>query len=166
MIKLIAAVNSKNYIGLNNALLYQIPTDLSRFKFLTTGHTVVMGRKTWESLPDKSRPLSNRKNVVVTRDKNYNPGHKDVIVIHDLVSYLKSKLDTLQTVWIIGGAEIYGCAIPFVGEAHVSVVNDDRLGDVAFPILPRGEFICTSSTEFAPDENYPGYKHLVYVRRS
>ncbi len=168
IIKLIAAVNNSGYIGNNGKLLYSIPSDLKRFKALTQNHTVVMGRKTWESLPEKYRPLPNRHNVILSRDVNYkhNSDKPNVEVQTDLQTYLKSQQGCLKVIWIIGGSQIYQQAIKFAGEAHISLIDDDTKGDAYLPILPKGEFICTDSKCFSKTQTDPAYTYLMYVRRT
>lgn len=167
-VKLIVAVNSLGYIGNQGELLYSIPSDLNRFKQLTSSHTVLMGRKTWESLPNSVRPLPNRHNVIATRDRAFytRTNKPNVQVIHNLDQYLLSNSSALKTIWIIGGSEIYKQALKYVGEVHVSVIKDDTVGDTKFNILPKGEFICTSSQDFPAEDVHPGYTYLIYVRQS
>ncbi len=103
MIALIAAISENNCIGKNGTLPWHIPEDMKRFRELTTGHTVLMGRKTWESIPEKFRPLPNRKNIVVTRNTDY-PVPAGVILYHSFDEVLKHEKGDIM---VIGGAEIY-----------------------------------------------------------
>ena len=128
---LIWAQSSSGVIGRAGAIPWQLPEDQARFKELTMGHTVVMGRRTWESLPAKVRPLPGRHNVVLTRDPGFCPGGADVI------GSLEQALSDSQ-VWVIGGGQVYALALPLatrceVTEIDVGLPRDD--GDVIAPVL-------------------------------
>lgn len=104
-----------------------LPSDMKRFVMLTTGCSVVMGRKTWDSIPTKFRPLPNRENIVVTRNSQLvcEPGVVVVHTIYDAVQQAKS-----DNVWVIGGAEIYTMALPIVDFIHCTKVKKKFIGDV------------------------------------
>jgi dihydrofolate reductase len=128
---LIWAQSSSGVIGRAGAIPWQLPEDQARFKELTMGHTVVMGRRTWESLPAKVRPLPGRHNVVLTRDPGFRPDGADVI------GSLEQALSDSQ-VWVIGGGQVYALALPLatrceVTEIDVGLPRDD--GDVIAPVL-------------------------------
>ena len=128
---LIWAQSSSGVIGRAGAIPWQLPEDQARFKELTMGHTVVMGRRTWESLPAKVRPLPGRHNVVLTRDPGFRPDGADVI------GSLEQALSD-SPVWVIGGGEVYALALPLatrceVTEIDVGLPRDD--GDVIAPVL-------------------------------
>lgn len=113
-------------IGSGNRLPWRIPEDLARFRELTMGATVVMGRKTWESLPPRFRPLPGRRNVVVTRDPSYDaPGA-------DVVTSLADALDA-GDVWIAGGGEIYAAALPVAHALFITDVDLEVDGDTDAP---------------------------------
>ena len=135
VIKLIVAVDSNYGIGYKNELLFRVKEDLQRFRELTIGHFVVMGRKTYESLP---RPLSERINVVVTRNKDYNPKDTSVIVESDIMRIVSHYLDTGQQekdLFVIGGAEIYKQFLPFVDEIYLTMIHKEADSvDTYFPI--------------------------------
>ena len=104
MITLVVAAARNGVIGKDGAIPWRLPDDLKRFKALTLGHTVVMGRKTWDSLPDKNRPLPERRNVVVTRDAAWAaPGAQRAT--------LEKALAEEGEIFVIGGAEIYRAAL-------------------------------------------------------
>ena len=134
-IKLIVAVDSNFGIGYKNELLFRISEDLTRFKELTTGHFVVMGRKTFESLPN---PLPYRTNVVITRDKKYAVESSSVVIEHDiekLVSHYKTTGQQDKDIWVIGGAEIYKQFAPYVDEVYLTAVDKEAPQvDTYFPI--------------------------------
>ena len=126
-VALIWAQSRNGVVGYDNTLPWRIPEDLARFRELTTGGTVVMGRRTWESLPAKFRPLPGRRNVVVTRDASYDaPGA-------DVVTSLADALGTSDDVWIGGGAEIYAATMAHADVLFVTDVDLDVEGDTFAP---------------------------------
>ncbi|MDI6750965.1 MAG: dihydrofolate reductase [Pseudomonadota bacterium] len=136
MIVIIAAVAKNGVIGKENALPWRLPEDMAHFKALTLGHTVIMGRKTWESLPPKFRPLPNRRNVVVTRNVDYAaPGAE---VVHSLDEAVK--LGAGGTAFVIGGAELYAHALPLADRLELTEIDADIEGDAYFPALDRAEW--------------------------
>ena len=151
MIKLIVAVDSNYGIGYKNSLLFRIKEDLQRFRELTTGHFVVMGRKTYESLP---KPLPERINVVITRNPKYNPKDTSVIVESDIMRIVSYYLDTGQQekdLWIIGGAEIYEQFLPFADEIHMTMIHKEADNvDTHFPI----EKVLNDFQEVLSEESY------------
>ena len=123
-------------IGRDGALPWHLPEDLAHFKSLTMGGVVVMGRKTWDSLPAKFKPLPGRINIVVTR----NPATVSVPEGVHLVTSLDAALElgrglaeAEKGIWIIGGAEIYRLSLPLVDEVHLTHVHGIHEGDAAFP---------------------------------
>lgn len=106
---LIVAIGQHREIGANNDLLWHLPKDMQFFKSTTLHHAVIMGRKSWESIPDQFRPLPDRMNFVLTRDPNYRA--EGAIVIHDLKEVEKHLAVKELTAFIIGGAEIYRLAL-------------------------------------------------------
>jgi len=122
-VRLIWAQSRRGVVGRDNLLPWRIPEDLARFRALTTGGTVVMGRRTWESLPPRFRPLPGRRNVVVTRDSSYDaPGA-------DIVTSVEDALTLDDDVWIGGGAEIYAATLPVADALFVTDVDLDVEGD-------------------------------------
>ncbi|OBA86402.1 dihydrofolate reductase [Mycolicibacterium elephantis] len=131
---LIWAQSTSGVIGRDGGIPWRLPEDQARFKELTMGHTVVMGRLTWESLPAKVRPLPGRRNVVLTRRADYAAEGADVIA--DLDDAL-----TDETTWVIGGAEVYAAALPVATRCEVTEVEIDlprRDGDAVAPVLDEG----------------------------
>ena len=131
---LIWAQSASGVIGRNGAIPWRLPEDLARFKRLTMGHTVVMGRLTWQSLPAMVRPLPGRRNVVLTRHAEFMANGAEVM------SSLDDALSDDET-WVIGGAQIYRLALPIatrceVTEVEVGLVRDD--GDALAPVLDEG----------------------------
>jgi len=127
---IIAAVAKNRVIGKDNRLIWNIPEDMARFKALTAGHTVIMGRKTWESLPPRFRPLPGRRNIVVSRQDNYAaPGAE---VTDSLENSLKLAA-TAPTVFVIGGEQIYGQAMALADRLEITEVDLEPEGDAWFP---------------------------------
>lgn len=116
-------------IGKGNELLWRIPDDLKRFKALTMGHPIIMGRKTFESI---GRPLPGRTNIVVTRDPAWK--HEGVEVLHSIDEALvRAQALDQNEIFIGGGTEIYTQALPFVDKLYVTLIDDEKEGDVYFP---------------------------------
>jgi len=127
-ISLIAAIASGNRaLGKDNKLIYKIPEDLKRFKDLTKGHVVIMGRKTFESI---GYSLPNRLNIIITRDKNYS--QKGITVVHSLDEALK-QVQSDDEVFIIGGGQIYQEAIGMADKLYLTVVEGSPAADTFFP---------------------------------
>lgn len=136
MIVLIAAVAKNGVIGKDNALPWHLPEDLKHFRQLTTGHVVIMGRRTWESLPERLRPLPGRLNVVVTRNAGYQaPGAS---VVHSLDAATKvGPTDTAAPRFVIGGAELYAEALPLAQRLELTEIDIEAAGDAYFPAFDR-----------------------------
>jgi dihydrofolate reductase len=127
MIILIAAIAENNALGKDNRLLWHLPDDFRRFKQLTTGHHIIMGRKTFESFP---KPLPNRTHVVITRQKNYRP---DGCVVVDSIAKALEISPKDQDVFVIGGGEIYNLALPLADKLDVTKVHTTLDADTFFP---------------------------------
>jgi len=130
MISIIVAKSKNNVIGSNGSIPWNIPKDLKYFKELTEGNTVIMGRKTYESLPKDKKPLPNRINIVITRDINFTAN--GCIVLGSLEEAIL-KIDNRKDTFIIGGGEIYKQAINFVDKIYITEINDEYEGDTYFP---------------------------------
>lgn len=140
-IALVAAVARGGVIGRGGALPWHLPEDLRRFRELTTGHAVVMGRKTWDSLPERFRPLPGRRNVVVTRDPSWSAAGAE------RAGSLEEALRLLATeprVFVIGGAEVFARALPLADELYLTELDLEVEGDTVFPSWDRGAFVETS----------------------
>jgi dihydrofolate reductase len=156
-ISLIAALSTHTRaIGKHGKLLWHIPEDLTRFKQLTLGHTVIMGRKTWESLPESVRPLPGRTNIVVSRSSHYAaPGALSVTSLEEALA--KS---TPGEVFVIGGGELYATALPQATRLYLTLVDDPQEGDAFFP-----EYLSTFPTRMSEEQGtHPSLKYLFEVR--
>ncbi|WP_446899726.1 dihydrofolate reductase [Clostridium sp. LBM24168] len=129
MLSIIAALNQNNIIGRDNKLIWHIPGDLKRFKFITSGKTMVMGRKTFESLPGI---LPDRNHIVITRDTSYSVADKRVKIIHNINEILKYT-DSIEEVFVIGGGEIYRQLIPYCNRLYLTKIISSESGDTYFP---------------------------------
>lgn len=128
-ISIIAAIAEDRAIGKNNELLWHIPEDLKRFMEITTGHVVIMGRKTYESI---GRPLSNRTNIVVTRNSLYQAA--GCVIKPSLEEALRyARLREREEIFIIGGGEIYKQALPLTDRLYLTVVKGNYEADTFFP---------------------------------
>ena len=165
---LIAAVAKNRVIGKDNQLLWNIPEDMAHFKTLTAGHTVLMGRKTWESLPERFRPLPGRRNIVVSRQADYlAPGAEMANSLENgliLASTAKNTPSTAK-LFIIGGAEIYQQAIVLADCLEITEVDLAPEGDTWFPEISTVDWkmrqkITPSST------NGTGFSFVTWRRKS
>lgn len=128
MLSIIAAISENRALGLNNKLLYRLPNDMKRFKALTTGHTIIMGRLTYESLPKGALP--NRRNIVISRTVSELPGCEVYVSLDDALSHCNND----EEVFAIGGARIYQAALPLADRLYLTEVRDTpREADVFFP---------------------------------
>jgi dihydrofolate reductase len=133
-VALIVAMDLARGIGKNNDLMWHLPFDMKFFKEMTVGHIVVMGRKNWDSIPTRFRPLSDRVNVVLTRNKNFKA--EDCVVLHDLTEvWEKYKNEEEQIIFIIGGGQIYKQALEsdLVKEMYITHVNKLHNAETFFP---------------------------------
>ena len=134
---LIAAVARNGAIGLGNELIFREPADQKHFRDTTLGHPVVMGRKTWESLPARFRPLPGRRNIVVSRNRDFVATGAEVA--HDLDQALAIAPDAPR-LFVIGGAELYRLALPQARWLMLTEVDADLQGDTFFPAWDRTRF--------------------------
>lgn len=130
MITIIAAAGKNNELGKENDLVWHLPDDFKRFKQLTTGHHIIMGRKTFESFP---KPLPNRTHVVITRNKNYKK--EGAIVTHSMESALEIAKNDSE-IFIIGGGEIYTIGLNFATKIELTRVHSNFDVDTYFPEIP------------------------------
>ncbi len=154
---LIAAVARNGVIGVNNALPWRLPDDLRYFKALTLGHPIVMGRKTWESLPGL---LPGRTSVVITRDPAYRA--EGATVVHSLEEALAVSAET-DEIFVVGGADLYAQALPRADRLYLTEIQADYAGDARFPAFQRDAFR-EVSREVRRAESGLEYHFVVYDR--
>ena len=157
-VRLIWAQSTSGVIGRDDGIPWHVPEDLARFMTLTLGHTVVMGRRTWESLPAKVRPLPDRKNVVVTTQADYLADGATVTA--DLQQAL-----TDQDAWVIGGGQIYALSLPLATRCEVTEVDvplTRQPGDAVAPVLD-GAWVGTGG-DWQTSRSGVRYRYVSYVR--
>ena len=152
---LIAAVSRNGAIGKGNELLWHEPEDQKHFRRVTMGCPVIMGRKTWDSLPARFRPLPGRRNVVITRDAEWRADGAEAVASIDMALAL---LTGTAKAYVIGGAEIYALAMPLADELVLTEIDADLAGDVFFPAWERAAFGCIERTPHA------GYCFVTYKK--
>ena len=155
---LIAAVAKNGVIGAGNALPWRLPADLKRFRALTLGHAVIMGRKTWESI---GRPLSGRQNIVVTRQRQFEA--EGAIVAASLDDALRA-VTLPAPAYCIGGAELYALALPRATTLHWTQIDRDFSGDAHFPEFDRARWRETSRETLRAPEGFD-YAFVTLKRR-
>lgn len=143
---LIAAVGRNKELGKNGELLWHIPGDLKRFKDLTTGHPVIMGRKTWESLPEKVRPLPGRANIVITKQSGYQATGAMVVNSFEKAVEKASETEGSEEIFVIGGGEIYREALPYASKLYLTLVDAHAEADTFFPPY-ENDFECVKEED-------------------
>lgn len=162
MINIIVCIARNRAIGLNNRLLYRLRADMRRFKQLTTGHTVLMGRRTFESLPKGALP--NRRNIVLTRSSDARfPGCEVYSSLNEALSHTLPN----EEVFVIGGASVYAEALPIARRLYLTCVdNTPAQADTFFPEWNEEEWTCLSRENFPADEsNEQPYSFVLLERR-
>ncbi|WP_113661667.1 dihydrofolate reductase [Pedobacter nanyangensis] len=145
-ISIVVAVSENNAIGKDNQLLWHLPADLKHFKNITTGHTIIMGRKTYDSI---GKPLPNRRNIIITRQKNLHI--EGVEVVNSLDEALALSKDQ-EEVFIIGGAEIYKQALAVSHRIYLTRVHQEFEADAFFPELENETWKEVEKVDHLPDE--------------
>ena len=160
MIIMIAAVAENNALGKDNDLLWHLPNDFKRFKEITTGHHIIMGRKTFESFP---KPLPNRTHVIISRQKDFSK--EGCIVVQDLEKAL-AVCPKNEDVYIIGGGEIYKQFLPFADQLDITRVHNSFDADVYFPEIDLEIWQLSSETVHQKDEKHLfDYSFQTFVRK-
>ena len=160
-ITIVAAIASNNVIGQKNSLPWDIPEDLKRFKQLTSGHIILMGRKTFDSI---GRPLPNRTNIVMTKDINYQK--KGIEIVFDEREALNLIKDLNQEVFIIGGSKIYELFEPWATSLMITRVLKDFEGDAFFPDINWNDWQIESKEEFLDEKSGISCKLEEYLRKA
>ena len=155
MIGLIWAQAANAVIGRDNAIPWHVPEDMKHFRTVTSGSAVLMGRRTWESLPPRFRPLPGRRNLVLTRSASWTAEGAETV--HSLDEAL------VGDVWVIGGADVYAAALPRADVLEVTEVDLDVAGDVHAPAIDSSWRIDTDSG-WQTSEQGPRFRWLRYVR--
>jgi dihydrofolate reductase len=162
MLSLIVAVSKNNVIGKNNELIWHLPDDLKRFKELTSGHTIIMGRKTFESL---GRILPNRKHVVISKSGKLDIDDDRVEVVSNISEIDKYILDDDEH-FVIGGAAMYKIFIEKVTKMYITRINQNFEGDAYFPKFDEDDWLVIENKKGVRNEANPyDYNYITYVRK-
>lgn len=158
MYTIIAAIGKNRELGRDNKLLWSLKGDLKFFKEKTTNHTIIMGRKTFESL---GRLLPNRKHIVISSSNDF---PEEVDVYNNIESLLSHYKDTSEELFIIGGAKIYSEFIDYATKMYLTLVDGEFDADVYFPMFDESEWTKTVLSE--NEENGLKYKHVLYEKKT
>lgn len=162
MLSTIVAIANNNVIGKDNKLIWHLPEDLKRFKQITTGKNIIMGRKTFESL---GRVLPNRKHIILCNDMEMDIDNENVEILDD-ISKLDKYINSDEENFVIGGATIYKLLMPYVNKLYITKINEDFVGDVYFPEIKEEEWKEISKEKgLKNDENPYDYEYIIYVRK-
>ena len=162
MLSIIVAKAKNNAIGKDNQLLWHLSDDLKRFKTLTTGHTIIMGRKTFESL---GRVLPNRKHIVFTQNPDFKVDDENVEVVHSMLQ-IQEYIENEEEAFVIGGAIIYNLLMPYVKKMYVTEIDKEFDGDAFFPRIDEEKWKEISREKGLEDEeNDFTYTYVTYEKR-
>lgn len=161
MLSIIVAKAKNNIIGKDNSLIWHLPEDLKRFKQITTGHTIIMGRRTFESL---GRVLPNRHHVVLCNDMAMDINDKNVEILED-ISMLDKYINSDEENFVIGGATMYRLLMPYCTKMYITEIDKEFEGDVSFPEIDRNEWKITN-IENGPEDGVNDFKYnyVIYER--
>ena len=163
MLSIIVAKANNNIIGGNNKLLWHLSKDLKRFKEITTGNTIVMGRKTFESLP---KVLPNRHHVVITSNKNFKVDSESVTIVNNIEKIVDKYKDSVEEAFIIGGGEIYNLLLPYTNKLYLTRVLKDFQGDTYFPNIDLSNWEVNYKSEvFSDEEEDLTYDFIDLIRK-
>ncbi len=161
MIKILVACDENRVIGKDNQLIWHLPADLKRFKSLTTGHVILMGRKTYESI---GKPLPNRTTIVITRQVDFQA--EGTITAHSVEeAILKAKSLSREDIFIVGGAEIYSLSLALADQLLVTQLHDIFEGDAFFPEISADTWEIVDRERGVTDEKNPfQYSYITYQK--
>lgn len=161
MLSIIVAKAKNNIIGKDNQLIWHLPEDLKRFKQLTTGHTIIMGRKTFESL---GKVLPERKHIVFSQNPDFKINDENVQVVHSMLE-IQEYIENQEENFVIGGAMIYNLLMPYVTKMYVTEIAQDFEGDAFFPRIDTNIWKEVSREKGIKDEKNPlDYEYAVYEK--
>lgn len=161
MLSIVVAKAKNNIIGRENKLVWKLPADLQHFKELTTGHTIIMGRKTFESL---GRVLPNRKHIVFSQNPDFKVNDENVQVVHSMLE-IQQYIEDEKENFVIGGAMIYNLLMPHVTKMYVTEIEEEFEGDAFFPRI-NTEIWQETSREKGPknEANNLDYDYVTYEK--
>ncbi|MBS1491841.1 MAG: dihydrofolate reductase [Bacteroidetes bacterium] len=165
MISLIAAVARNGVIGKGNTLPWHLPDDMAYFMQTTQGHPVIMGRKNYESIPKKFRPLPHRENIIVTRNKNFTA--EGCHTVHDFQQAINLAGQFGKSeIFVIGGSEIYKLGLPLAHRLYLTEIDADILGDTFFPPWSPAQWTEVSRQQHEKDQRHVySFDFVVYQRK-
>jgi len=155
---LIAAVAKNNVIGNKGKIPWKIPEDIKRFKRLTLGHPVIMGRRTYESIPEKYRPLSERTNIILSKTMGFED-NTGIIVCRDMAEAIREARHRDKKCYIAGGQQVYEQTIDLASRLEITEVHEEFNGDAFFPSIDRNRWKITFR------ENHEDYSFVTYELR-
>ena len=162
MISIIVAISKNNVIGKDNKLLWNIPEDLKHFKEITLNSKIIMGWKTFESLPGI---LPKRQHIILTKNKNYKVNSKEVKIVYDFKTIISDFYDSDEEVFVIGGGEIYNLFINYCKKLYLTKIDSIFDGDTFFPNFDLSKFtIVEESPNYVSSSNI-SYKYLTLKRK-
>jgi dihydrofolate reductase len=162
-IAFVVAMDRNHLIGDHGNLPWRLPDDMRRFRDVTMGHTVLMGRKTYESLPDRFRPLPGRTNIVLTAQEGYAaPGCQVVHTVDEALAAVDPQLELM----VIGGALVFSALLPLVDRLYLTLIDGEYSGNVYFPALDMSQWRVVAREEHARDERHDSpFTFLVLDRK-
>jgi dihydrofolate reductase len=161
MVGIVVAVSENNVIGKDNQLVWHLPADLKHFKNTTMGHPILMGRKTFESI---GKPLPGRKSIVITRQEDYKA--EGCLIAHTVQEAIEKAKELDDQVYIIGGAEVYKQALPYVDTIELTKIHHSFDGDTYFPAIKDEEWKIEAKEEHFPDDkNKYSYSFITLTRK-
>ena len=161
MLSIIVAKAKNNVIGKDNQLIWNLPEDLKRFKSMTTGHTIIMGRKTFESL---GRVLPDRKHIVFSQNPDFQVNDENVEVVHSMLQ-IQQYIESDEEAFVIGGAMIYGLLMPHVTKMYITQINENFEGNIIFPKFDTEKWEVIEREEGIKDENNKfDYDYITYKK--
>ena len=165
IISLIVAIAKNRVIGKNNQLIWHLPKDMKFFMETTIHHPVIMGRKNFESIPEKYRPLKNRDNIIITRNENYTA--EGCIIVHSIeesIEYAKKNLKTNE-LFIIGGGEIYKLGFKYVDKLYITEIYAEVDGNTYFPEWNKKDWKEISRISHPSDEKHEySFDYVIYMK--
>lgn len=161
MLSIVVAKSKNNIIGKDNKLVWNLPEDLKHFKELTTGHTIIMGRKTFESL---GRVLPNRKHIIFSQNPDLKINNENVQVVHSLLE-IQELIEGQEEAFVIGGSMIYNFLMPYVKKMYITEINEEFDGDTFFPKINTDIWKETKREKgIKNEENNLDYDFVTYER--
>ena len=161
MLSIIVAKAKNNVIGKNNKIIWNLPEDLKRFKELTTGHTIIMGRKTFESI---GRVLPNRKHIIFSQNPDFKVNDENVEIVHSMLQ-IQEYIEDDNENFVIGGAMIYNLLMPYVKKMYVTQINKEFDGDTFFPRIDEEVWNVVEKVSKRDENSNLDYEYVTYERK-